>query len=146
MYKACVCKCARTQAFLDPETLKRKIPTPLNSPPCPTINVKPTPRAAPGDGDAKEKAIAKTVGFVVFSGIAISILKALNPLNRTRNETRTNNQSLSESTQTIRPAPPLSPQEPITKVCNEYEALQISFPQSMYLSCLWRSAIDLFWH
>ncbi|XP_062153328.1 uncharacterized protein LOC133861560 [Alnus glutinosa] len=73
------------------------------------------PRAAPGDGDAKEKAIAKTVGFVVFSGIAISILKALNPLNRTRNETRTNNQSLSESTQTIRPAPPLSPQEPITK-------------------------------
>jgi hypothetical protein len=104
------------------------------------------PRAAPGDGDAKEKAIAKTVGFVVFSGIAISILKALNPLNRTRNETRTNNQSLSESTQTIRPAPPLSPQEPITKVCIEYEALQISFPQSMYLSCLWRSAIDLFWH
>lgn len=104
------------------------------------------PRAAPGDGDAKEKAIAKTVGFVVFSGIAISILKALNPLNRTRNETRTNNQSLSESTQTIRPAPPLSPQEPITKVCNEYEALQISSPQSMYLSCLWRSAIDLFWH
>ncbi|KAB8380446.1 hypothetical protein FH972_024755 [Carpinus fangiana] len=72
-------------------------------------------RDASGDGDSKEKAITKTAGYLVFSGIAISILKALIPLNRTRNETRTTNQSVNESTQTIRPAQPLSPHEPITK-------------------------------
>ncbi|XP_059452222.1 uncharacterized protein LOC132182918 [Corylus avellana] len=72
-------------------------------------------RDASGDGDAKGKAITKTAGYVVLSGIAFSILKALIPLNRTRNETRTTNQSLSESTLSIRPAQPLSPQEPITK-------------------------------
>ncbi|XP_059665088.1 uncharacterized protein LOC132311269 [Cornus florida] len=40
-------------------------------------------RSADDDGKDKEKdiSVAKTAGFVVFSGIAMSILKALNPYN-----------------------------------------------------------------
>ncbi|KAK6134383.1 hypothetical protein DH2020_031872 [Rehmannia glutinosa] len=34
-----------------------------------------------GDKNEIEKTVAKTAGFVVFSGIAMSILKALNPFN-----------------------------------------------------------------
>ncbi|RZC54333.1 hypothetical protein C5167_013200 [Papaver somniferum] len=37
------------------------------------------------DGFDKDKALAKTAGFVVFSGIAISILKALNPYKQNNN-------------------------------------------------------------
>ncbi|XP_047940252.1 probable N-acetylmuramidase [Salvia hispanica] len=45
----------------------------------------PPPAAGNGGEDGSksdlEKTVAKTAGFVVFSGIAISILKALNPFN-----------------------------------------------------------------
>ena len=95
-------------------------------------------RDASGDRDSKEKVITKTAGYLVFSGITISILKALIPLNRTRNETRTTNESVNESTQMIRPSQPFSPLEPITKVCIEYEAL------FTIISSI--SVVDLFWH
>ncbi|KAI3963800.1 hypothetical protein MKW98_029910 [Papaver atlanticum] len=39
------------------------------------------------NGFDKDKALAKTAGFVVFSGIAISILKALNPCKQNNNNT-----------------------------------------------------------
>lgn len=74
----------------------------------------PTPRVPAendGNGDGREAAVAKTAGFVVFSGIAISILKALNPLNKNRNET-TQPQPIAESTQPIQPPP----QQPIVTV------------------------------
>ncbi|CAI9787665.1 unnamed protein product [Fraxinus pennsylvanica] len=46
-----------------------------------------TPRAADGsngrdNNNEIENTVAKTAGFVVFSGIAMSILKALNPFNK----------------------------------------------------------------
>ncbi|KAL9454572.1 hypothetical protein AB3S75_010049 [Citrus x aurantiifolia] len=80
----------------------------------------PTPRVPAendGNGDGREAAVAKTAGFVVFSGIAISILKALNPLNKNRNET-TQPQPIAESTQPIQPPP----QQPIVtkpSICTE---------------------------
>ncbi|PPR88250.1 hypothetical protein GOBAR_AA32436 [Gossypium barbadense] len=51
-----------------------------------------SPRAASNDddkhsGNSKEAAVAKTAGFIVFSGIAMSILKTLNPFNKERNAT-----------------------------------------------------------
>ncbi|KAM5578375.1 hypothetical protein ABKV19_008601 [Rosa sericea] len=65
------------------------------------------PSSTPGDGDAKDNSVAKTAGLVVFSGIAISILKALNPFskNTTTQETL---HPLCESTQL-----PSEPQQPI---------------------------------
>lgn len=78
------------------------------------------PSSAAGDGDSKDNSVAKTAGLVVFSGIALSILKALNPFNKKRNEET----PLSESTQPIQltssqpqPQPqPLPPQQqPILK-------------------------------
>lgn len=65
------------------------------------------PSSTPGDGDAKDNTVAKTAGLVVFSGIAISILKALNPFNK-NTTTQQNLHPLSESTQ-----PPSQPQQPI---------------------------------
>ncbi|KAL3509106.1 hypothetical protein ACH5RR_028507 [Cinchona calisaya] len=35
-----------------------------------------------GSGNGNDKTVAKTAGFVVFSGIAMSIIKALNPFNK----------------------------------------------------------------
>ncbi|XP_016649353.1 PREDICTED: probable endopeptidase p60 isoform X2 [Prunus mume] len=72
------------------------------------------PSSAAGDGDSKDNSVAKTAGLVVFSGIALSILKALNPFNKKRNEET----PLSESTQPIQltssqPQPPQ--QQPILK-------------------------------
>ncbi|CAL9011290.1 unnamed protein product [Prunus brigantina] len=78
------------------------------------------PSSAAGDGDSKDNSVAKTAGLVVFSGIALSILKALNPFNKKRNEET----PLSESTQPIQPPSsqpqpqpqPLPPQQqPILK-------------------------------
>ncbi|ONI16661.1 hypothetical protein PRUPE_3G113700 [Prunus persica] len=78
------------------------------------------PGSAAGDGDSKDNSVAKTAGLVVFSGIAMSILKALNPFNKKGNEET----PLSESTQPIQltssqpqPQPqPLPPQQqPILK-------------------------------
>ncbi|KAI5337973.1 hypothetical protein L3X38_017244 [Prunus dulcis] len=76
------------------------------------------PSSAAGDGDSKDNSVAKTAGLVVFSGIAMSILKALNPFNKKGNEET----PLSESTQPIQltssqPQPqPLPPQQqPILK-------------------------------
>ncbi|KAJ4729637.1 Peptidoglycan-binding lysin domain [Melia azedarach] len=76
----------------------------------------PSPRADDNDGNGREAAVAKTAGFVVFSGIAMSILKTLNPLNKNRNETT---QPLTELTQP--PPPPPQPQQPIVKpsICTE---------------------------
>nr|XP_048322921.1 probable endopeptidase p60 isoform X1 [Ziziphus jujuba var. spinosa]XP_048328116.1 probable endopeptidase p60 isoform X1 [Ziziphus jujuba var. spinosa] len=74
------------------------------------------PRAA--DADPKDSAVAKTAGIVVFSGIALSILKAINPLNRNRNETH----PFSEPTQPIQmptSQPPPKPEEPIFKMSYE---------------------------
>ncbi|KAG6419448.1 hypothetical protein SASPL_121670 [Salvia splendens] len=60
----------------------------------------PPPTAGNGGEDGSksdlEKTMAKTAGFVVFSGIAISILKALNPFN-------SSTPTLSESTHTEKP-------------------------------------------
>ncbi|CAB4303684.1 unnamed protein product [Prunus armeniaca] len=67
------------------------------------------PSSAAGDGDSKDNSVAKTAGLVVFSGIALSILKALNPFNKKRNEET----PLSESTQPIQltsSQPQLQPQ------------------------------------
>lgn len=80
----------------------------------------PTPRVPAENeesGGGREAAVAKTAGFVVFSGIAMSILKALNPLNKNRNET-TQPQSIAESTQ---PTPPPRQQPIVTKpsICTE---------------------------
>lgn len=61
-----------------------------------------------GAGDAKDNALAKTAGFVVFSGIAMSILKALTPLPKNTTEP----QPLAESTQQIN----IPPKEPLLKV------------------------------
>ncbi|XP_021910864.1 uncharacterized protein LOC110824635 [Carica papaya] len=73
------------------------------------------PLAASGNGDEssgsdKDLSVAKTAGFVVFSGIAVSILKTLNPFSKDRNQTTP---LVSEST---RPIPDISsplPPEPI---------------------------------
>ncbi|PON96476.1 LysM domain containing protein [Trema orientale] len=66
-----------------------------------------------GADDAKDNTVAKTAGFVVFSGIALSILKALIPLNKKRSETQ---QPLTESTQPIQiPSQPYPPREPAVK-------------------------------
>ncbi|XWS33035.1 hypothetical protein CRYUN_Cryun22dG0043300 [Craigia yunnanensis] len=79
--------------------------------------------------DSMEAAVAKTAGFVVFSGIAISILKTLNPFNKDRNATPLPEQQSSESTQSsltqpIRDSPPPAPAprpEPIiTKKSSSY--------------------------
>lgn len=86
-----------------------------------------------GNGNGNDKTVAKTAGFVVFSGIAMSIIKALNPFNKPdlklSPDTSTNVPSsepikpLSESTQpTQAPVfqqcqPSLTPpKEPIIKV------------------------------
>ncbi|XP_034701180.1 probable N-acetylmuramidase [Vitis riparia] len=42
--------------------------------------------AGNGEGHSKEAAVAKTAGFFVFSGIAMSILKALNSCNNNDNK------------------------------------------------------------
>ncbi|OVA14514.1 Peptidoglycan-binding lysin domain [Macleaya cordata] len=57
-----------------------------------------TPRPAGSDGDNgkgtdKDKAVAKTAGFVVFSGIAMSILRALNPCNQHNINNKPSNES-----------------------------------------------------
>ncbi|EXB92368.1 hypothetical protein L484_021352 [Morus notabilis] len=59
-------------------------------------------------GDANDNALAKTAGFVVFSGIVMSILKALTPLPKITTEP----QPLAESTQQIN----IPPKEPLLKV------------------------------
>ncbi|KAL5570945.1 hypothetical protein UlMin_020542 [Ulmus minor] len=68
------------------------------------------PKPSDGSGDPTANAVAKTAGFLVFSGIAISILKSLNPLNRNRNETK----PLAESTRPIQmESQPPRPEEPV---------------------------------
>ncbi|XP_024025119.1 uncharacterized protein LOC21404211 [Morus notabilis] len=61
-------------------------------------------------GDANDNALAKTAGFVVFSGIVMSILKALTPLPKITTEP----QPLAESTQQIN----IPPKEPLLKKPN----------------------------
>lgn len=82
------------------------------------------------DADPKDSAVAKTAGIVVFSGIALSILKAINPLNRNRNETH----PFSEPTQPIQmptSQPPPKPEEPIFKMSYEvwfcFQSLNFDF-------------------
>ncbi|PON39249.1 LysM domain containing protein [Parasponia andersonii] len=66
-----------------------------------------------GADGAQDNTVAKTAGFVVFSGIAMSILKALIPLNKNRSETQ---QPLTESTQPIQIlSQPYPPKEPAVK-------------------------------
>ncbi|GMI67773.1 hypothetical protein HRI_000446600 [Hibiscus trionum] len=75
--------------------------------------------AASNDGDkhpadSKQAAVAKTAGFVVFSGIAMSILKTLNPFNKERNDTSPSQQPVVKSIQSspvqpIRDSPPSPP-------------------------------------
>ncbi|KAH7510657.1 hypothetical protein FEM48_Zijuj04G0105400 [Ziziphus jujuba var. spinosa] len=94
------------------------------------------PRAA--DADPKDSAVAKTAGIVVFSGIALSILKAINPLNRNRNETH----PFSEPTQPIQmptSQPPPKPEEPIFKM--SYETL-VFLPFCLVLSYLYQKPIS----
>lgn len=100
------------------------------------------PRAASNDGDndsgdSMDAAVAKTAGFVVFSGIAMSILKTLNPFNKDRNATPLPQQPVAESTQSsltqpIRDSPPPPPPEPIiTEVFNNsLYSLTHSYPIS----------------
>lgn len=84
--------------------------------------------------DSKDNAIAKTAGIVVFSGIALSILKALNPLNRNRTETK----PFSESTQPIQmptsQPPPPKPQELIFKVSHMVDDFVFVFSLSILSS------------
>ncbi|MBA0571772.1 hypothetical protein Golob_002147 [Gossypium lobatum] len=92
-----------------------------------------SPRAASnGDdkhsGNSKEAAVAKTAGFIVFSGIAMSILKTLNPFNKERNATAVPQQPVVESiqpspAQPIRDSPPPPVSQPIiTKEAGGYTA------------------------
>ncbi|KAM6548764.1 hypothetical protein CsatB_020440 [Cannabis sativa] len=62
----------------------------------------PYPQSGSGAGDAKDNMLAKAAGFVVFSGIALSIIKSINPLNRRKIETQ---QPLTEPTQPIQTPP-----------------------------------------
>ncbi|CAL5342760.1 unnamed protein product [Camellia sinensis] len=77
-----------------------------------------------GDGDDNDKdtaAVAKTAGLVVFSGIAMSILKALvNPLSKPNLHTNHNyndneTKPFGESAQAVQQHHSVSPQEPIIK-------------------------------
>ncbi|KAA8526259.1 hypothetical protein F0562_008538 [Nyssa sinensis] len=72
-----------------------------------------------GAGNDKDKdiTVAKTAGLVVFSGIAMSILKALNPFNNAnlKNENNNETQLLAESTQPLQSSQSVAPQEPIIK-------------------------------
>nr|GMD31842.1 probable endopeptidase P60 [Ipomoea batatas] len=91
-----------------------------------------------GDGDDREKAIAKTAGFVVFSGIAMSIIKALNPFNN--NPSLKNGDTESTQPQVLKqwqqpqelpppPPPPQPPSEPIvtkSTCCSEQNAVEPS--------------------
>ncbi|KAK4749818.1 hypothetical protein SAY87_027267 [Trapa incisa] len=72
-------------------------------------------------GCGNDPSLAKTAGFLVFSGIALSILKTLNPFNKNRTESPS--ESLAGPAQPIREVPPPSlhppqphsPREPIVK-------------------------------
>ncbi|XP_031099877.1 uncharacterized protein LOC116004084 [Ipomoea triloba] len=88
-----------------------------------------------GDGDDRDKAIAKTAGFVVFSGIAMSIIKALNPFNN--NTSLKNGDNESTQPQVLKqwqpqelpplPPPPQPPSEPIKSTCcSEQNAVEPS--------------------
>ncbi|KAL6329047.1 hypothetical protein AAG906_007337 [Vitis piasezkii] len=66
--------------------------------------------AGNGEGHSKEAAVAKTAGFFVFSGIAMSILKALNSCNNNDNKLLTH--SVTEPSQ---PTDPPHSREPIFK-------------------------------
>ncbi|RVW85919.1 hypothetical protein CK203_035363 [Vitis vinifera] len=66
--------------------------------------------AGNGEGHSKEAAVAKTAGFFVFSGIAMSILKALNSCNNDNNKLLTH--SVTEPSQ---PTDPSHSREPIFK-------------------------------
>ncbi|KAI3457119.1 hypothetical protein Pfo_013782 [Paulownia fortunei] len=63
-----------------------------------------------GNNNEIEKTVAKTAGFVVFSGIAMSILKALNPFNNSNQCSTPKMEPLNESTRIektlIQPPPP----------------------------------------
>ncbi|KAL7215821.1 hypothetical protein ACSBR1_027884 [Camellia fascicularis] len=81
-----------------------------------------------GDGDDNDKdsaAVAKTAGLVVFSGIAMSILKALvNPLSKPNLHTNHNYNDneikpFGESAQVVQQHHSVSPQEPVVKVSIE---------------------------
>ncbi|RVW32948.1 hypothetical protein CK203_108672 [Vitis vinifera] len=66
--------------------------------------------AGNGEGHSKEAAVAKTAGFFVFSGIAMSILKALNSCNNNDNKLLTHS-----VTETSQPNDPPHSREPIFK-------------------------------
>ncbi|KAJ9686088.1 hypothetical protein PVL29_015125 [Vitis rotundifolia] len=66
--------------------------------------------AGDGEGHSKEAAVAKTAGFFVFSGIAMSILKALSSCNNDNNKLLTH--SVTEPSQ---PTDPPHSREPIFK-------------------------------
>lgn len=74
--------------------------------------------------DSREAAVAKTAGFVVFSGIAMSLLKTLNPFNKDRNASPLPQKPADEPTESClaqpiqdSPQPPPPPEPTITKVC-----------------------------
>ncbi|KAF8413715.1 hypothetical protein HHK36_001707 [Tetracentron sinense] len=70
------------------------------------------------NGNDKDTAVAKTAGFVVFSGIALSILKALNPYNN--NHKKSSPESIPPFQESK--SPPL--QEPATKVITEEKTIE----------------------
>lgn len=80
-----------------------------------------------GDGNGDDKTVAKTAGFVVFSGIAMSIIKALHPFDKPDLKVNPNPSAnpLTESTQPQAQVfqqcrPSLTPPpEPITKKPND---------------------------
>lgn len=96
-----------------------------------------------GDGDDREKAIAKTAGFVVFSGIAMSIIKALNPFNNNHDLKNVNTESTQPQVlkqwqpQELPPPPPppqpQPPSEPIVTVCNSILQIDLQSLTFIYL-------------
>ncbi|OMO83874.1 Peptidoglycan-binding Lysin subgroup [Corchorus capsularis] len=92
-------------------------------------------------GDNMDAAVAKTAGFVVFSGIAMSILKTLNPFNKDKNNaTPTPQQPVAEWTQPslsqpIRdsPPPPPPPEPIITKNEAIYTEVEQRLPEYNYM-------------
>ncbi|XP_010246443.1 PREDICTED: uncharacterized protein LOC104589729 isoform X2 [Nelumbo nucifera] len=86
----------------------------------------------------KDNTVAKAAGFVVFSGIAISILKTLNPFNN--NNISSSCISSSSSSKSCEPTPPFleskcpPPPEPIKPVRSQEQELPWSSCQTIEIA------------
>ncbi|KAK6919693.1 LysM domain [Dillenia turbinata] len=78
-------------------------------------------RDGDGSGAKQNSTIAKSAGLIVFSGIAISILKSLNPYNRNKNQTpEASSVSVPVTDQSL-PTPPPPPPPPLKLITHTPE-------------------------